>query len=109
MNAHVVHTGDEVEGVAAMLAGAETIPDVLGGADAELRGVAPFVDRARPIQAFAGAFELVQNVVVAQQLFHGDGRFDGLEVNELGFCHNNTPVVVMNVTARKWVCLHWPH
>jgi hypothetical protein len=47
---------------------------------------------------------------MAQQLFHGDGRFDGLEVNELGFCHNNTPVfvVVMNVTARKWVCLHWP-
>jgi hypothetical protein len=83
MNAHVVHLGDEVEGVAAVFALAETIPDIFADADAELRRVAAFVDRTRAAQAVTAPLELVQEAVVLKHLLHGDGRFDGLEVNEL--------------------------
>ena len=83
MDAHVVHPGDEVEGVAAVLALAETIPDVFADAYPELRRVAAFVDRTRAAQAVCAPLELVQEAIVFKNLLHGDGRFDGLEVNEL--------------------------
>ena len=82
MNAHVIHPGDEVEGVAAVLALAETIPNVFADAHPKLRRVAAFVNRTRAAQAVAAPFELVQDAVVLKHLLHGDGRFDGLEVNE---------------------------
>ena len=66
-----------------MLAFAETIPDVFADAHPELRRVAAFVDRTRAAQAVSAALELVEEAVVLKHLFHGDGRFDGLEVNEL--------------------------
>jgi hypothetical protein len=83
MDAHVVHPCDEVEGVAAVLALAETIPDVFADTDAELRRVAAFVDRTRAAQTVCAPLELVQEAVVFKNLLHGDGRFDGFEVNEL--------------------------
>ena len=83
MNAHVVHPGDEVEGVPAVLALAETIPDAFADADAELRRVAALVDRTRAAQTVCAPLELVQEAVVFKNLLHGDGRFHGFEVNEL--------------------------
>ena len=83
MDAHVFHLGDEVENVAAVLALAETIPDVFADADAELRRVAAFVNRAWTTQTIRAALELVEDAVMLQDLFHGDGRLDSLEVNEL--------------------------
>ena len=83
MDAHVLHLGDEIEDVAAMLAFRKAIPDVLADAHPELRRVAALVDRARPVQAVGAALELVHEAVVLKHLLHGDGRFDGLEVNEL--------------------------
>ena len=82
MNAHVLHPGDEVEGVPAVLALAETVPDIFADADPELRRVAALVDGTRPAQAVGAPFELVQDPVDVKHLLHGDGRFDGLEVNE---------------------------
>ena len=82
MDAAFLHFLDEVEDVAAMLALAETIPEVLAEAHPELGRVAALVDRARPIQAVARAFELIEQAIVLQDLLHGDGRLDGLEVNE---------------------------
>ena len=69
----------------------------------ELGRVAALVDGARAIEAVRAAFELVEQAIMLKHLLHGDGRFDGLEVNERCFWHNNTPVfvVVMNVTARE--------
>ena len=82
MNAHVLHLGDEVEGVAAVLAFAETIPNVFAYAYPKLCRVAAFVDRTWAAQAVAAPLELVQDAVVLKHLLHGDGHFDGLEVNE---------------------------
>jgi len=82
VNAHVFHPGDEVEDVPAVLALAETIPDVFAYAYPKLRRVAAFVNWTRAAQAVAAPLELVQDAVVLKDLFHGDGRLDGLEVNE---------------------------
>src|ERR1035437_3469734 len=86
-DAHVVHPGNEVQDVATVLAFAEAIPDVFADADAKLRRVAAFVNGAGTAQAVGASFELVEDAVVLKHLFHGDGRFDGLEVNELCFGH----------------------
>src|ERR1035437_7299408 len=86
-NAHVVHPGNEVQDIAAMLAFAETIPNVFADTHPELGRVAALVDRTRAAQAVAAALELFQDAVMLKHLFHGDGRFDGLEVNELCFGH----------------------
>ena len=83
MNAHVVHPGDEVEGIAAVFALAETIPDIFADAHPELCRVASLVDRTRAAQTVCAPLERVQETVVFKNLLHGDGRFDGLEVNEL--------------------------
>ena len=82
MDAHLLHPGDEVEHVAAVFAFAETVPNILAQAHTKLRGVLPLVDGTRPAQAVAAPLELVQEAVVLKHLLHGDGRFDGLEVNE---------------------------
>ena len=82
MDAHVLHPGDEVEDVAAVLALAEAIPDVLADAYPELCRVAAFVDRTRAAQAVCAPLELVQDAVGVEHLLHGDGRFHGFEVNE---------------------------
>jgi hypothetical protein len=82
-NAHVVHPGNEVQDVATVLAFAEAIPDVFADAHPELRRVAAFVNGTRTAQAVGAPFELVEDAIVLKHLFHGDGRFDGLEVNEL--------------------------
>ena len=73
---------NEVQDVPAMLALAETIPDVLADAHPELRRVAAFVDGTRAIQAVRAAFELIEDAIMLQDLFHGNGRFDGLEINK---------------------------
>jgi hypothetical protein len=65
-----------------MLAFAETIPDVLAEADAELRRVAAFVDGTGAAQTVGAPFEPVKDAIVFKHLLHGDGRFDGLEVNK---------------------------
>ncbi len=82
MDAHIFHVNDEVEDVPAVLAFAETVPDVFANAHPELCRVAPFVDGARPVQTVGAALELVHETVVLKHPFHGDDRFDGLEVNE---------------------------
>src|ERR1035437_1592808 len=46
-NAHVVHPGNEVQDIAAMLAFAETIPNVFADTHPELGRVAALVDRTR--------------------------------------------------------------
>ena len=85
MDAHVIHLGDEVQDIPAVFALAETVPDVLADTDPELRRIAPLVDGTRTIQTVRPALELVEDAVVLQDLFHGNGRFDGFEVNELCF------------------------
>jgi len=70
------------EEIAAMLALAEAIPDVFADAHPELRRVAALVDRTRAAQAVAAPLEFVQEAIMFKHLLHGDGRFDGLEVNE---------------------------
>ena len=82
-NQVTLHPGDEVESVSAMLALAETIPDVFADANAELCRVAAFVDRTRAAQTVCAPLELVQEAVVFKDLLHGDDRFYGFEVNEL--------------------------
>jgi hypothetical protein len=82
VDAHVFHLGDEVEDIAAATAFAETVPDVLADTDPELCRVAAFMDGAWTAEAVRATFEFVQNAVMLQDLFHGDGRFDGFEVNE---------------------------
>ena len=82
VDARVLHPGDEVQDVAAVFAFAETVPNVLADAHPELRRVAAFVNRTRPIQAVSASFEPVEQTVVLQHLLHCDGRFDGLEVNK---------------------------
>jgi hypothetical protein len=66
-----------------MFAFRKAVPDVFAQADAELRRVAAFMDGTRPIQAVGAGLEFIEDAVVRKHLFHGDGRFDGLEVNEL--------------------------
>jgi hypothetical protein len=90
MNADVLHFSDEVEGVATMFTFAETVEDIFAGADAELRRVAAFMNGTWAGQTIATAFELVEEAIMFQDFLHGDGRFDSLEVNELGFGHNIT-------------------
>jgi len=82
VDAHVFHSCDEVERVAAVLAFAEAVPEVFADGDPKLCGIVPFVDRTRPTEAVSAAFERVQETVMVEDLFHGDGRFDGFEVNE---------------------------
>ena len=60
VDAYVLHPGDEVEGVAAMFALAETVPDVFADAHPELRRVAAFVNGTRPAQAVSAFLELVR-------------------------------------------------
>src|SRR5712692_5770755 len=51
MDGDLLHPGDKVEGVAAMFAFAETVPDVFGDTHPELCWIAAFVNRTRPAQA----------------------------------------------------------
>jgi hypothetical protein len=83
VDAHFFHLGDEIEDVPAVLAFLKQFQMFFADADAELRRVAAFVDGTRAVQAVGTALELVHEAVVFQHLLHGDGRFDGLEVNEL--------------------------
>ena len=73
MNAHIVHPGDEIERITAMFTFAETVPDVFTDAHPELGRVAPFVNRTRTAQVVSAPFELVDEMIVRQHLFHGDG------------------------------------
>jgi hypothetical protein len=82
VNAHVFHFGNEVQNVAAMVTFAETVPDILAHTDSELRRIAAFVDRAGTAQAVSAPFESVEKTVMLEQLLHGDGRFNGLEINK---------------------------
>jgi hypothetical protein len=82
MDADLLHLGDEVEGVSAMLALAEAIPDVFGRANPELRRIRAFVEGTRATKAVPAPLELVEDTVMFQDLLHGDGRFNGLEVNK---------------------------
>ena len=86
---------DEVQDVAAVLAFAEAIPDVLFSINPELRGVAAAVDRAWPAQAVAGAFERVENTVVLQDVFHGDPGTNFPKIYEWFFWHRMTPFNVL--------------
>src|ERR1043166_1078244 len=82
VDGHVLHPGNEVQDIAALLAVAETVPDVFTDTDPELCRVRAFVNRTRPTQAVSASFELVKQTVMLEQLIHGDGRFDGLEVHK---------------------------
>src|ERR1017187_2754109 len=82
MDACVLHPGNEIQDVASVFALAETVPDVLTDAHAELCRVAAFVNRTRPIQAVSASFEPVEQTVMLQHFLHCEGRFDGLEVNK---------------------------
>ena len=50
--------------------------------DAELCWVFPIVNRARPAEGVTVGFEFRDETVVVEDLFHGDGRFDDVEVHE---------------------------
>ena len=82
MDADLLNFRDEIERVSAMLALAEAIPDVLAGANAELCRIRALMDGARSVEAVPAPLELVEDTVMFQDLLHGDGRFDGPEVNE---------------------------
>src|SRR6266404_2146406 len=100
MNAYVFHPGDEIQDVAAMFAFAETVPDILADAHPELRRVLAFVDGTRPAQAISASFEPVKQAVMLEHLLHGDGRFDGLEVNKRCFGHGYSYIGVFNCEER---------
>ena len=102
MDANFFHCGNEVEGIAAAFALAETIPDIFGATDAELGRVAALVDGTRPVQAVGAALELVHEAIMLKDLFHGDGRFDGPEVNERIFCHIGMWLIVKNGAAHEF-------
>ena len=78
--------GDEVEGVAAVFAFAETVPDIPVSLDAELRGIAAVVNRTRTAEAVALAFEGVKHAIVLQHLFHRETFADGAKVHEWFSC-----------------------
>jgi len=95
VNGHVLLFGDEVQDVAAVLAFAKTVPEVFFGINPELRGIGAAVNRARPAQAVAGAFERVEDTVVFQHVFHGDSGTDFPKIYERFFRHSNTPFNVL--------------
>jgi hypothetical protein len=66
---------------------AETVPDVFADTYPELIGTIAPVDGAGTVKAVAGSFEPIQQAVMNEHLLHGDGRFDGPEVNERCFGH----------------------
>jgi len=102
MDADTVHAGNEVECVTAVLAFGEAIPDILADTDPKLGRVVAFVNRAGTIQAVSAPFELIPKLVVREHLLHGDGCFDGSEVNELGFGHGITdPDEIHTMVARS--------
>jgi hypothetical protein len=82
VNGTIFHLGNEVEGVAAVLALAETIPDIFFSIHAELGFVRAFVDGAGTGQAVAAAFESVEQFVMGQHLFHGNPGTDVPEINK---------------------------
>ena len=83
VDAHVLHLGDEIEDIPAMLAFRKAVPNILADAHSKLRRIAASVDGARAVQAVGSTLELVHEAIMLKDLFHGDGRFDGPEVNEL--------------------------
>jgi hypothetical protein len=78
-----------------MLAFAETVPDVFAQTHPELRRIAAFVDGTRTIEAVSAPFELVEKFIVLKDLLHGDGRFDGPEIDKQLLWHS-FPVVMVN-------------
>src|SRR6202012_4493982 len=108
VDAHLLHLGDEIERIPAVLALGKAVPDVLADADAELRRIAALVDRARAVQAVAGAFELVEQAIVPEDLLHGDGRLDGFEVNERVFRHTYLLWFWLICAVQGLNRLHWP-
>jgi hypothetical protein len=48
-------------------------------------GLLPLWMGARAIEAIRAAFELVEQAIMLEHLLHGNGRLDGLEVNERCF------------------------
>jgi hypothetical protein len=98
MDAHIFHLSDEIQGVPTLFALAEAVPDILPRAHPELCRAGTFMDRTRAIEAVSAPLEPVREAIVFQDLLHGDGRFDGLEVNELCFGHiySSSYVVLVN-------------
>jgi hypothetical protein len=92
MNAHVFHPRNEVEDIAAPFALAETIPDVFAYTDPELSGVLALMDRTASAQAISAPLEPIHEIVMIKHFLHGDGRFDGLEVNKRVSGHTAPPV-----------------
>src|SRR5437667_12065255 len=82
MKAHAFHERDEVEDVAAPFAFAEAVPDIFAYAHPELSRVLAFMNWAPPAQAISGFLEPVKPTSMLEHLLRGDGRFDGLEVDE---------------------------
>jgi hypothetical protein len=109
VNGHILFFGDEVQDVAAMLAFAEAIPDVFFGINPELRGVAAAVNRARPAQAGADAFEGVENTVVLQDVFHGDSGTNFPKIYERFFRHRMTPFNVLFQGNKTGESGFWSH
>ena len=95
VNGQVLFFGDEVQDVATVLAFAEAIPEVFFGINPELCGVAAAVNRARPAQAVAGAFERVEHTVMLQDLFHGNSGTNFPKIYERFFRHRMTPFNVL--------------
>ena len=97
VNAHVFHPRNEIENVAAAFALAETIPDILAQAHPKLGRVLAFVDRTGTAQAVAASFESVEDVIMNEYLLHGQGCFDGPEVDKHLFGHT-TPLFELGGT-----------
>jgi hypothetical protein len=82
VDAHVLHLGNEIQGISTMFALRKAVKHILGEAHPELRGIAPFVDGAGATQVVSLASELVHEAVVFKHSLHREGGFDDLEVNE---------------------------
>ena len=65
-----------------MLAFAKAVPKILFQIYAELGFVGAFVDGTRAAQGVAAAFEVVEQVIVRQHLFHCQPGTDVAEINE---------------------------
>ena len=82
VNAHVLDSADEVEDIASTVTFTETVPDIFTDTHAELCRVLPSMDRAGATKAISTLFEALKEAIMLEDLLHGDGRFDGLEVNK---------------------------
>jgi NAD(P)-dependent dehydrogenase (short-subunit alcohol dehydrogenase family) len=91
VNVHILHPRYEVENITAAFTLTETVPDIFAHAHPELGRVLALVNGAGTAQAIPAPFEPVEDIIVDEHLLHGNGRFDGPEVNEHVFGHT-TPL-----------------